>query len=69
MVLDDLVADRRRVVRRHRAKPKRWNTSYPNLLAAVAIGVTLGVYLGLTSDAVPSRAPADQASLTHISAR
>jgi len=69
MVLEDLVADRRRVVRVHRAKSKRSKTRYPKLMAAVVTGVALGFYLGIASNTMPSRAIADQPSPTHVSAR
>jgi hypothetical protein len=68
MVLDDLVAERRQVVRGYRAEPKRQKTPYPKLMVAVATGVTLGLYLGLASNTMPSPI-ADQTSVTHVSAR
>ena len=55
MVLDDLVAERRQVLRRYRPKPKRQKTPYPQLMVAVATGVTLGLYLGLSSNTMPCR--------------
>ena len=68
MVLEDLLAERRKVLRGYRAKPKRQKTPYPQLMVAVATGVTLGLYLGLSSNTMPSPI-ADQTSVTHVSAR
>ena len=41
MVLEDLIADRRRVMGGHRPEPKRQKMPYLKLMAAVATGVTL----------------------------
>jgi hypothetical protein len=54
MLLDDLVAERRRAARCYRTTPKPMKRSSPSLMAAMVVGVTPGLYLGFASDTLLS---------------
>jgi hypothetical protein len=55
MILDDLVAQRRRVIRTYQPKRKRGPHHRPELMMAFAASLVLGLWLGLTPSGIPSQ--------------